>query len=115
MGVMPMYAGMTPNLLTAWRPEKDGRGVKWAKLGAMRCRWDRSGSVAASASGDSSSLSADIILPCVEDDAPLHPKDRVALGARIDDGPSGDALAVVSCHPVYLGGAHPHHWEAHAQ
>lgn len=110
-----MNPRMTPNVLTAWRREKEGRSTTWRRIGAMRCRWDRSGSVSASPSGDATSLSVDLVISCRDDDAPLRPKDKVALGIRAGDDPSADALTVANCHPVFLGGVHPHHWEATAR
>lgn len=109
-----MNPRMTSNMLTAWRPEKDGRAVSWERIGSMRCRWDRSGAVSASPSGDATSLSVDMVISCRDDDAPLKPKDKVALGVRIGADPPADALTVTGCHPVFLGGVHPHHWEAFA-
>ena len=110
-----MNPRMTPNLLTAWRQERDGRSASWARIGAMRCRWDESRETVSGVSGDTAAWSAEIILPCVTDEPPLLHGDRVALGMRLGGEPSADALAVVGCHPVHLGGAHPHHWEATAR
>lgn len=110
-----MNPRMSPNLLTFWRAENDGRSASWSRVGALRCRWDESRETVAGTSGDTASWSAEIILPCVTDDPPLLKGDRVALGLRLGDEPAADALAVVNCHPVHLGGAHPHHWEATAR
>lgn len=110
-----MNPSMTPNLMTVWRAERDGRSVEWERVGAMRCRWDESRETTAGISGDTASWSAEIVLPCVTDEPPLIKGDRVALGMRIGGEPAADALSVVNCYPVHLGGAHPHHWEAVAR
>ena len=106
---------MTPNLLTVWRMREEGRSASWERAGAMRCRWDESRETSAGTSGDTSAWSAEIILPCVTDEPPLLKGDRVALGMRLGDDPAPNALAVVNCYPVHLGGVHPHHWEAVAR
>ena len=110
-----MNPSMTPNLLTVWRTRKEGRSASWERAGAMRCRWDESRETSAGTSGDTSAWSAEIILPCMTDEPPLLKGDRVALGMRLGDDPAPDALAVVNCYPVHLGGVHPHHWEAVAR
>lgn len=110
-----MNPSMTPNLLTVWRAAEEGRSSSWERVGAMRCRWDESRETDAGTSGDTAAWSVEIILPCVTDEPPLLRGDRVALGMRLGDDPAADALAVVNCHPVHLGGAHPHHWEAVAR
>lgn len=110
-----MNPRMTPSTLTAWRREADGRSARWVPMGSMRCRWDESRETRAGVSGDAASWYADIVLPCVSDEPPLAKGDRVALGLRATAEPVADALEVVNCFPVHLGGAHPHHWEAVAR
>ena len=57
----------------------------------------------------------EIVLACGDGDPPLKRGDRVALGLRDEASPTSDALEIVSCDPVFLGGAQPHHWEATAR
>lgn len=110
-----MNPSMTPSTLTAWRKTVEGRSASWTRIGTMRCRWDETRETSAGLSGDAASWRADIILARRDAEPPLRHGDRVALGLRPDMSPPSAALEVVSCDPVFLGGAQPHHWEATAR
>ena len=110
-----MNPRMTPNDLTAWRKTPDGRSASWNRIGTMRCRWDETRETSAGLSGDVASWRAEIVLACGDGDPPLKRGDHAALGLRDEATPTSDALEIVSCDPVFLGGAQPHHWEATAR
>lgn len=109
-----MNPRMCPSRATVWRRIPDGRAVGWERA-EIPCRWDEVRETLAGASGDTASWHAEIIVPAASDTEPFTKKDRIALGSRSEPEPTADALSVTEVHPVHLGGARPHHWEAEAR